>query len=43
MYEFIPTVSYGSSYYANEEMITVKDRADKNMYKFKHKHKTQNK
>lgn len=42
MYEFIPTVSYGSSYYANEEMITVKDRADKNMYKFKHKHKTQN-
>lgn len=42
MYEFIPTVSYGSSYYANEEMIIVKDRADKNMYKFKHKHKMQN-
>ena len=39
MYEFIPTVSYGSSPLSKEDILIIKERADKNMYEFKKKNK----
>lgn len=41
MYEFIPTVSYGSSPLSKEDILIIKERADKNMYEFKKKNKLQ--
>lgn len=39
MYELIPTVSYGSSPLSKEDILIIKERADKNMYEFKKKNK----
>ena len=33
--DFLPTVSFGSAALSNENVLTVKDRADKNMYGYK--------
>ena len=38
-YEFIPTVSYGSAICSGEDILTVKDRADRDMYMFKKERK----
>ena len=40
-YEFIPTVSYGSSPLSKEDILIIKERADKNMYEYKKKNKLQ--
>ena len=40
-YEFIPTVSYGSSFVSGKDLLEAKDQADKNMYEFKKKNKLQ--
>lgn len=40
-YEFIPTVPYGSAICSVEDILTVKDRADRDMYMFKKKRKEQ--
>lgn len=41
MYEgsFISTVSYGSAICSGEDILTVKDRADRDMYMFKKERK----
>lgn len=36
---FIPTVSYGSAICSGEDILTVKDRADRDMYMFKKERK----
>ena len=41
-YEFIPTVSYGSAICSGEDILTVKDRADRDMYMFKKERKEKN-
>lgn len=43
MYEgsFISTVSYGSAICSGEDILTVKDRADRDMYMFKKERKEQ--
>lgn len=38
-YEFISTVSYGSAICSGEDILTVKDRADRDMYMFKKERK----
>ena len=38
-YEFIPTVSSGSAICSGEDILTVKDRADRDMYMFKKERK----
>ena len=40
-YEFISTVSYGSAICSGEDILTVKDRADRDMYMFKKERKEQ--
>lgn len=33
--DFLPTVSFGSCVFSGEDILTIKDRADQNMYRFK--------
>ena len=40
-YEFIPTVSHGSSHISAKGLLEAEDQADKNMYEFKKKNKLQ--
>ena len=37
--DFLPTVSFGSAEISNENVVTVKDRADHNMYRYKKERK----
>ena len=37
--DFLPTVSFGSAEISSENVVTVKDRADHNMYRYKKEHK----
>ena len=34
-FDFIPNVSFGSSTFSGEDILTIKDRADQDMYRFK--------
>ena len=38
-YSFIPTVSFGSSSFDGEDIITIKERADQEMYHYKNERK----
>lgn len=37
--DFLPTVSFGSAALSSENVVTVKDRADHNMYRYKKERK----
>ena len=37
--DFLPTVSFGSAEISSENVVTVKDRADHNMYRYKKERK----
>ena len=36
---FLPTVSYGSASFSGEDIVEVKERADRDMYQYKNERK----
>ena len=37
--DYLPTISFGSCFFSGEDILTIKDRADQNMYRFKKERK----
>ena len=37
--DYLPTISFGSCVFSGEDILTIKDRADQNMYRFKKERK----